>query len=113
MNKYCLEQMNKVKVSVPSFDENTTHIVIPCSIKSEGFTNDLQVGIMYKMRLADYVVNEPEGFTLSKDWNFGKKPPCHEIIMKVVKLKGKMVQVESGLFSGWLPLKSIEEWEAI
>lgn len=66
MNKFIKEQLNKTKILLPNFDDNTTSLFIPRS-NSQISSSDLEIGHCYLLYLEDYVVNEPAGFTLSSN----------------------------------------------
>lgn len=73
----------------------------------------------YLIKLADYVINEPENFSLSYDWNQGTKPTTHYNKVQVNQLRGKMVNLTcvgydyenqkdlNNVWTGWVPFKSI------
>ena len=118
MNKIIRSQLEKVKVAkLPQWDNNTTFMVIKKGINKN--PDSLEVGKYYLVRLADYVINEPEGFTLSTNWNSGRKPQCNAYKCEVVQIMGKMVKINGAgysieqdkdldpMFHGWLPLASI------
>ncbi len=119
MNKFIKQQLDKVKKCIlPSYDEDTLQIVIP---KQEIVNNnlDLIVGHFYRVKLADYIINEPSNFTLSTNWNHGLKPKEPNLNIEVQKIVGKMIYVNSttvqsgDMWEGWLPFKSITILEEI
>lgn len=124
MHKLIKEQLERCRVAVlPTWDENTTHLVI--SKKTQLSVEDLQVDHYYIIELADYILNEPEGFTLSSNWNKGKKPQSKYLKCCVTKRMGKMIYVEAigyniekqedinDIFNGWLPSGGVTVKEEI
>lgn len=124
MNKLILEQLQKCQhCQVPAYDETTTKIFIPKhEIKKELVLTE---GHCYLIEIADYVLNPPEGFTLSKNWNGGTNPPTKYMNVSVIKSMGKMFKVEGvGIditsrcildcfWSGWLPATAVVIMEEI
>lgn len=113
MKKLIKDQLQKCKVaSIPYFDENTTHLIIPKITAQE--ESECLPGHYYLIELEDYIVNEPSHYTLSSNWNKGTKPSEHRLKIDVIQLLGKMVQVNSIgdsnniPWTGWLPLKSFK-----
>lgn len=119
MNKFIEQQLKKCRANLPDWNCTTTKLVIPMNGSKVSEQKDLVVGNRYKIKLANYIVNEPPNFTLSANWNKGTKPPEVEMIISITKIMGKMVQV-SGMgvnlnfkWSGWLPKKGIIEYTEI
>jgi len=116
MNKFIKEQLDKCKIVLPAYNNDSTILNIP---KNSGVARKLQdntsivVGGSYNVFIENYIINEPETFTLSATWNNGTKPPENKLKIVVIKTMGKMIQVEAigistGIhWSGWLPQKSI------
>ena len=68
MNSIILKQLKRCKVaSVPDFDENTTHLVIPK--QSEEISQQLIPSHFYLVELENYILYPPEGFSLHQNWN--------------------------------------------
>ena len=125
MNQVIIDQLNKVKVAdLPQWDEDDLHLIIP---KKEGIlrkTNFVE-NENYIIQLEKYLVEPYEGFTLHDNWNKGI-PPRHLFLkVKVIKIMGKMIQVESigydfksktiidDTWNGWLPSKGIKIIESL
>ena len=73
MNKYILEQLNKVKIAdMPYFDNTTTEMII--NKKPYAPPIDVQVDHYYLIELKDYICNPPDNFTLHINWNQNKIP---------------------------------------
>lgn len=112
MNKYIKKQLNKCRIPIPDFDDNTTHLVIHRNEELKRL-EELQIGSYYEIEIADYIVNEPPTFTLSANWNAGTKPPEHSMNVQVIQMLGKMIKVRgAGIntninWEGFLPKKSI------
>lgn len=92
MNKFIKEQLNKTKILLPKFDDNTTNIFIPKSNNIVS-SSDLLLGHCYLLYLEDYIVHEPAGFSLSANWNNGTTPNENKVKAKVMQDMGKMVRL--------------------
>lgn len=96
MNKIIKRELEKVRANI-EYDDNTTKIIIP---KDTNKVNDVseqfvfQIGKSYNIVIAGYVINEPEGFTLSSNWNGGRKPKTNSLNICVTKILGKMLQFD-------------------
>lgn len=113
MNPFIKEQLKKTKIALPPYDDNTTELFIPRTLTSSMTIDGLIVDQFYQVYLAQYVVVEPEGFTLSANWNKGTVPPENRMNIKVIQIMGKMVQI-AGVgcttnisWHGWVPIKAI------
>lgn len=83
--------------------------------------NSLSIGKSYLIEFANYIINEPENFDLSKKWNNGIKPKSSIAKIKVLDIKGKMIKVNALGYdlkrnieilddlcsSLWVPMKAI------
>lgn len=113
MNKFIKKQLDKCRIPLPYYDENTTHLIIS---KNENLKKleELEIGHFYQIELADYVVNEPPTFTLSSNWNNGTKPPEHSMTIEIVQMIGKMIKINGVgnktniAWEGFVPKKSIK-----
>lgn len=117
MYKETLEQLQKVKVKLPEYNENSELLVIPRTLHK---VEILQINHIYLIEVAEYITNPPSNFTLSDNWNKGIVPKCKCMKIEVCNIQGKMIQVNAfgydyinqcdlpytymGL---WLPIKSI------
>lgn len=107
MNKFIKEQLNKCRVKLPEWNDNTTEIIISNNNESSVVVNSGTIHIM----IENYIINEPNTFTLSKDWNNNTVPPEHEMFVEILDKRGKMTRVKGvGINSntpweGWLPEK--------
>ena len=112
MNKFIIEQLKKVTVKMPDWDESSTHLVIQKQGAPVKPTNFIE-GKTYNISIADYVINPPPGFTLASNWNYGTIPPEKNLEAKVLQIMGNMLKfkckgVTTGVeWEGWLPKKSI------
>ena len=111
MNKFIIEQLNKVKnVNLPEYNESTTTIVIP---RDSGSGNI--VGNTYKVQLEDYIIRPYEGFTLHENWNNNIIPTDTIMNIEVTDQMGKMIKVtgigvnDRKVWSGWLPRAGIKK----
>lgn len=109
MNKFVKKELQKCRLSLPKWDNDTTQLVIPLH-NSQSELSDTIVEITIK----NYIINEPPNFTLSTDWNGGTTPPENQMRVRYIDTKGKMTKV-SGVgintnihWEWWLPNKSFE-----
>lgn len=119
MNPLIKKQLENCKVAnIPEFDDNTTHLIIPKG--SVVNVSQYQVGRCYIVELADYVINPPEGNTLSSNWNKGTIPKYKYYKCEIVKIMGKMICIlgygfdpvtmrdTNDLWEGWVPQQGIK-----
>lgn len=113
MNKFIKQQLNKCRTILPHWDDDTTHMIIECknnSISGESLNTNKE----YIIEIKDYIIHEPENFTLSSNWNSGTVPPEKTMRIKYLRVMGKMIQVQGvGIttniyWTGWLPQKGFE-----
>lgn len=119
MNKFIKQQLDKTKECIiPPYSENDTEIFIPKKTiedKPEGMI----IGHFYRIKIADYIINEPDNFTLSSNWNHGTKPKENILNIELQKIMGKMIYVNSTtyysgeMWEGWLPSKAVTVLEEI
>lgn len=108
MNKLIKEQLDKLKDLLPEYDDDTLELFIP---KASGIA-EFSVGDTLCIKIADYVLNPYEGFTLQDNWNNGTVPPDHIMYVQIIKITGSMIRVSGRgenkqFWEGWLPKKSI------
>lgn len=110
MNKIIKKQLTKVReATIPDFDDNTTNLLI-----HKLGENHLRQNCYYQIKLENYIINEPENFTLSSNWNGGSKPTDFYMNVEIVKIMGKMIKVngvgvnDGLLWEGWLPQKGFK-----
>lgn len=119
MNSIIKEQLDKVIVELPEYDNNTTELII--NKQSNMSPTGLLVGDCYLIEIANYVLNPPQGFTLQDNWNNGIIPQDRFIKCEISQIVGKMVKIngcgydlklEKDLASAyiglWIPIKSIK-----
>lgn len=106
------------KAKVPELSGNETKIYIPKgAILLPEFVS---IGGYYIIKLSQYVVDPPEGFTLHANWNNGIGPKEQTMQCVVENVLGKMVRIngigfdiinscyiEGTEWQGWVPQKSI------
>ena len=121
MNPVIKRELEKVRIPLPDYDYNTTVItILRKSAEPEVKMYPIVVGNCYIIQLADYVLHEPQNFTLSTNWNKGVVPKSMYLKVQIVNIMGKMIQVDgagydvlnqtdlSDAYIGlWLPLASI------
>lgn len=123
MNNLIKEQLSKVKVAIlPSYDENTTKIIIPKLTKQVLIENNLlpQLGRTYIIELEDYLLRPSDNFTLHVNWNNNIIPKDKVMKATVVNDIGKMIKINGkgylllsdecndNKWEGWIPKKSIK-----
>jgi len=113
MNKFIKEQLSKCKMVLPSWDDSTIQLIIPKnSPKQVEKLVDFQEGLCYNIIVEDYIIHPYVGFTLHDNWNKGIAPTDKEMNCVVLKIMGKMVQInatgvnDNSQWTGWLPIKS-------
>lgn len=124
MNKLIYNQLNKCeRCKLPVFDQTTTSIFIQKQEpkKDKVFEKDH----CYLIKIADHIINPPEGYTLAKNWNGNTNPPNKFMNVSCIQIMGKMVKVDgigynpetnstlSCVWSGWLPVSDIKILEEI
>ena len=121
MNPVIKRELEKVRIPLPEYDDNTTLItILRKTIEDQVKTFPIVVSNCYLIQLADYVLNEPPNFTLSANWNGGVVPKSKYLKVQITKVMGKMIQVDGSGFDMltqadtsdayiglWLPLASI------
>ena len=121
MNKFIKEQLDNLKVAKCEYSEDSTEIFIPKKTKNmEANLNEIKLFKTYLIEFADYILNEPPGFTLHTNWNNGIKPVDKCMKAYVIQDIGKMVKLKCTGFNvldnkdlntnwtGWCPKKSIK-----
>lgn len=117
MNKFIKEQLQKIRVPMSDWDENSEVIYFYNNQSSE---IDFEIGKLYRIQLENYILNEPPNFTLSSNWNKGIIPTSEILDARIVNIQGKMIQVNAIGFDPisntqktdsynylWLPKKSV------
>ena len=121
-----MKQLEKLNLpNKPQYDENTTHLVFPKqeSILHKEDSKFVLNGV-YKIVIANYIVNPPPDFTLDTDWNKGKKILDTTLLIQVTQIAGKMIRftgrgynfntdtTNNNFYDGmWIPAKSIISYE--
>lgn len=128
MNKLIMKQLEKLTIpNKPKFDESTTHLVFPKTGHTEEGNNTLfQTNGVYKIVLANYIVNPPPNFTLDINWNKGKKIQDTNLFIQVNQIAGKMIRFTGRGYipaedktndnfydNMWIPAKSIISYERV
>lgn len=109
MNKFVKQQLERCRISLPSWNEDTTQLIIP-----KYLTQQINSSNEFTIEIKNYILNEPPNFTLSHDWNNDTVPPETHMYVVYVDTKGKMTKVQGrGVTTnipwvGWLPNKSFE-----
>lgn len=131
MNNLILDQLNMLKSYNYIIDDNAEIINFTDNMQSVKFikninatysiSNTLEVEKNYIVELANYIVNEPDGFTLSTQWNAGVVPKSNILKLTVLEIRGKMCRIrgigydllhnknlDDSYNNLWLPIKSIK-----
>ena len=112
MNNRIKEQLKKVTSVDITFDDNTTEIIIPKTLKFNNLL--LKKNVLYLIELFDSVINPDINSTLASNWNNGKIPKYKyykaevvDTISNMVKLNGIAVDKGRDLYTenwfGWIP----------
>lgn len=128
MNKVIQKQLEKLaKTRNFHFDDSTTHLVF------ERITEDVNVpdssfvvNGVYKIVIANYIVNPPPNFTLDTNWNKGKKITDTTLFIQINQIAGKMIRFTGRGYkfdtdktndnfyeNMWIPAKSIISYERV
>lgn len=121
MNKTIKKQLQKVTVAnLGVYDDNTKCIYIPKFEKDK-----FDVGNCYTVKLDSTLLSPMYNTTLVSNWNRGSCPPCEYLKVDVIKVLGKMINVNaigydfnnkqtlSCVWSGWLPVELIKKVERL
>lgn len=108
MNKLIKAQLSKITSTEVSYDDDTTEIFIPKTIKI--VAGALKQGECYEIELKDFILNPSENSTLASNWNRGVVPKYKTYVAEIQQNLSKMIKVlavakEDSLyqFDGWLP----------
>lgn len=116
INNIIKEQLLKCKTAVLNIDKDNPYIInIP---KHE----DVQVSLdeCYLIELDDSLLNSNNDDLITCNWNHGNVPKVKFLKIDVIKILGKMINVNSVgysyednkdldyVWSGWLPIKKIK-----
>ena len=117
MNKLIQAQLEKVTVTDISYDDNTTKIIIPKTIKLNN--KSLTVGSCFAITLSDVLLRMPSNSTLAVNWNGGNVPASKKYMIEVldkmnnmIKVNGAPIGISAPNFRGWIPLEYIESVDA-
>ena len=121
MNKFIKKELEKIRAECTSYDDNTTVIHFYKSRTGAPVSDqEFVVGTKYRISIEDYIIHEPENFTLSTNWNKGVKPVSKILEGTLIRIQGNMLQWNLVGFDDvnqvekedrynelWLPRKSI------
>lgn len=111
MNKFIKQELQKVNIPLPKWDDTTTQIVIYRD--KHQAADELVIGGSYQFYIEDYVVHPSGTFTLAANWNNGTNPPETAVKGTVVQTMGKMVKIDCigetthEKWCGWIPKKCL------
>lgn len=115
MNEILKEQLKELKYVHITEDQLEIHI---SKVDLEN-RHTFKLGARYIIKFEDYIVTPPANFNLHINWNNNIKPTSLYMNIKIVKVLGKMLQVEGwnidpityaklpGTWQGWCPQSSI------
>ena len=113
MNSIIKDQLAKVTATELNFDEKTTSIFIPKTLKITGAS--LKKGAVYRVKFLESVTNPSQGSTLASNWNAGKVPKHSEYLAEVIdklgnmiKFNGVAIEDQTDNFYGWAPIDCFE-----
>ena len=112
MNKILLNELKKVTATEIDFDDNSTKIFIPRSLKISN--RSIKIGKVYRILINKSIINSSSSILIS-NWNDGNFPKYDEYIVEIISKVGNMIKVNgvsvednSSQFFGWLPNDSFE-----
>ena len=96
MNKVIQKQLEKLKKTRNfHFDDSTTHLVFERTTEDVNVPDSsFVVNGVYKIVIANYIVNPPPNFTLDTDWNKGKKITDTTLFIQINQIAGKMIGIQ-------------------
>lgn len=128
MNKVIQKQLEKLKKTRNfHFDDSTTHLIFE-KTRSDVSDQDstFVVNGVYKIVVANYIVNPPPDFTLDRDWNKGRKILDTTLLVQINQIAGKMIRFTGRGYkfdtdktndnfyeNMWIPAKSIINYERV
>lgn len=117
MNKLIRAQLEKVTVTDLDFNEDTTSILIPKTVKLG--LKSLNVGGCFAITLSDVLLRMPSNSTLAVNWNGGNMPTSKKYMIEVldkmnnmIKVNGAPIGISAQNFRGWIPIEYIESVDA-
>lgn len=113
MKKIIADELKKVSATKIEFDENTTSIFIPKTIKI--LNTSVKQGEVYRIKLEEFITNPYQSSTLASNWNGGIVPKYSEYIAEITTKLGNMIKINRVAtddytynFCGWLPVEGFE-----
>ena len=111
INKFTLQELEKVENLLPNSWKNYTHFVVD---NVNNRSRSIEIGNLLTIKVENYILNQPSNFSLSENWNRGTVPPEEILDVEIIQLMGKMTKVKAvgkctGIkWEGWLPNKSFK-----
>ena len=113
MNSIIKSQLAKVTATELEYDDNTTHIFIPKSLKI--LNGALKKDQIYRIKLYESVTNPSSDSSLAANWNNNRVPKHSEYYIEVIdklgnmlKINGVAVEDQTDNFFGWIPVDSFD-----
>lgn len=91
MNDVVKRELEKVRATLPEYDDNTSVITIP---KRTSVEDPYAKGLCCVLQLAPYIMKEPPNFSLSSNWNKGVIPSSEYLKVEIVDVYGNMIKVD-------------------
>lgn len=94
MNSIIKKQLDNCNLSLPEYDEDTTYIFIPKNNRNNVVSTEIEIqkDHYYILELENYIINPPDNFTLSSNWNKGINPKSKYLFGTPTNFVGKMVR---------------------
>ena len=90
MNKFIEEELNKCKTAKVEQISDTEFLISQKTVEEIGF----QLNNYYIIELENYIINPPDTYTLSSNWNNGVIPKSKHIKAMVTQILGKMIKID-------------------
>ena len=116
MDKFIYNELLGIETPI-QWDKNSTYIHVPkkgsnVNIAVPKPDGEIKIGSVYSIKIENYILNPPEGFSLAANWNGGTNPPEAFMTGIVLQNIGKMYRFdlkatfnEEVCWEGWLPRK--------
>ena len=109
MNKFTQMELEKVKHLLPEgWTPQITHIVVG------DVAHPIRVGNRFVIQIEDYVIDQPDSFSLSQNWNANTVPPETQLYITLLEIKPGMIRVDAvgrtneQKWQGWIPTNAIK-----
>lgn len=113
VNKFTYKELERIENLLPTDWKNNLHFIIKYK-NAVANTKSIELGNRLTIKVENYIINQPDNFSLSENWNKGTVPPEELLEVEIIQILGKMVKVNAvGKYTrieweGWLPRKSFK-----